>query len=94
MGQASKAPKIRIGTTGACVFAITSPSPGNAGCKFPSGVREPSGKRSTPSPARKIRIRALSALRSLPSISTGMTLSFGNSQPRTGAFIKDFFARK
>ena len=41
MGQASNAPKIRIGTTGARVFAITSPSPGKAGCKFPSGVRAP-----------------------------------------------------
>src|SRR6266550_3182844 len=55
-GKASWAPKIRIGTTGASVFAITSPNPGSAGCKLPSRVREPSGKTSAAFPDLRRRI--------------------------------------
>src|SRR5881398_931401 len=57
-GKASCAPKIRIGTTRASVFAITSPNPGSAGCKLPSSVREPSGKTSAPFPDLRTRIKA------------------------------------
>src|ERR1051326_1050368 len=65
--KASWAPKIRIGTTGARVFAMIRPNPGSAGCKLPSRVREPSGKSSTAWPAFSTRITVLIAPRSTPS---------------------------
>jgi hypothetical protein len=73
---------MRIGTTGASVFAITKPRPGSAGCKLPSSVRAPRENTSVASPARKIRINALRALRSLRFLIDWNAVHFGSNQPQ------------
>ena len=92
-GSASCAPKIRIGTTGTSFRNQEIRLQARPAAVFHQGCGS-LGKTSAPWFARKIRISALSALRSPPSWSTGMTLSFGRIQPSTGTSRSVFRARK